>query len=118
MNRTLTQALLTLELLLLDPAVRGNRAAVAVLLAEEFREFGRSGRAYGKVETLDLLSAEPEAAPPITLDKFRAEPLGETAALVTYLSVHAEGRARRSSVWVWRDGRWQMLFHQGTAAAE
>ena len=118
MNQTLTHALYALELRLLDPSIRRNRAAVGALLAEEFHEFGRSGRAYGRAEILDLLAGEPVRATPVGLEEFRAEPLGEAAALVTYRSTHADGEARRSSVWIWREGRWQMLFHQATAAAE
>ena len=114
MNQTLTYTLLALERHLLDPVIRRNRGAVAALLAVDFREFGRSGQIYGRAGILDFLSAEPETIGPVTLEEFRAEPLGETAALATYQSVHADGVVRRSSVWVWRDGRWQMLFHQGT----
>jgi hypothetical protein len=39
---------------------------------------------------------------------------------VTYRAVrrdesdHSEVASLRSSLWVIRDGRWQMLFHQGT----
>ena len=115
MNRTLHDALLRLELQLLDPAIRKERAAVAALLADEFCEVGRSGRVYTKPQILDELASEPERA--MELEDFTVVALGETAALATYRSVHGDAKACRSSVWVWRDGRWQMLYHQGTAAA-
>ncbi len=111
-NKTLTHALFTLEQRLLDPAFRKNRAAVAHLLAAAFREFGKSGRAYTKEEILDLLAGEEPQT--ITIEDFSTASLAEDVALVTYTSVSGEVRARRSSVWVWRDGRWQMCFHQGT----
>ena len=113
-NQTLHAALLALELRLLDPAVRKNRAAVDALLAEEFEECGRSGRRYDKTAILDLLAGEDEEA--TTLEQFRAVALGEAAALATYRTVDSRGAAWRSSVWVWRAGRWVMLYHQGTAA--
>ena len=90
-----------LERQLLDPATRKDWAAVTALLADDFREFGKSGRAYTKAEILELA-------------EFHAVPLGPEAALVTYCSMEAGAMARRCSVWVWRNGLWQMLFHQGT----
>ncbi len=103
-----------LERQLLDPATRKDRAAVTALLADDFREFGKSGRAYTKAEILDALAAEPEPGRRIELAEFHAVPLGPEAALVTYCSMEAGAMARRCSVWVWRNGLWQMLFHQGT----
>ncbi len=115
-NRTLRQALLRLEMLLLDPAVRKNRAFVAGMLADEFEEIGRNGRTFSKAEMLDALAAEPEEM--ARLEDFSVIPLGEAAALATYRSVHLGVEAHRSSVWIWREGRWQMRYHQGTVRSE
>ena len=43
---------------LLDPAVRSNRARVAELLADDFVEFGSSGRMWTRDQILDLLAGE------------------------------------------------------------
>ena len=102
-----------LEASLLTNAVRKDRARVASLLAEEFREFGRSGAMYTKEEILTLLHEEEEST--VAMKDFTCQ----SVALVTYRSIRTEpGReaieALRSSLWVWRDERWQMIFHQGT----
>ncbi len=116
MNQTLYRSLLALEQKLLDPAVRASRHAVEPLLADEFRETGRSGKVYSKAEILDLLAQKDHTAP-IAMDGFAATLLGPEAALATY-SAEVEGkRSHHSSVWVFRRGRWQMLHHQGTPAA-
>ncbi len=113
MNETLRHVLRTLEERLLDPEVRRDSRQVAALLTEDFREFGKSGRAYDRESILALLAAE--APQVISVEEFTAELLGPEAALTTWISRTADGkRARRSSVWVYRQGRWQLLFHQGT----
>ena len=111
------ETLRALEASLLTNAVRKDRARVAELLAEEFREFGRSGTVYTKAEILAFLAEEEEIV--VTMEDFRCQPVAEGVALVTYRSERAEPAgenlaALRSSLWVWRDGRWQMVFHQGT----
>ena len=114
MPGTLHHTLLAQELRLLDPAVRRNRAEVAALLAPEFREVGRGGRSYSKEDILDRLAAEAPSV--VAIEHFAVQLLGPEAALATYTSVHGSSRAYRSSVWVWREGRWLLVYHQGTAA--
>ena len=46
------------ELALLDPIVRCDRARVAALLAEDFEEFGSSGRIWSREAILSLLETE------------------------------------------------------------
>jgi hypothetical protein len=106
-----------LEESLLQPAVRRDREHLSALLAEEFREFGSSGRVFSRSEILEELESEPERE--LTLKDFACEAVGAEVVLVTYTSVRVEagampGEALRSSLWVRRAGRWQMLFHQGT----
>jgi len=117
-----TAQLERLERLLMDPAVRRDRARVAELLAEEFTEFGASGRVWTRKAILDLLATE-EYTPPV-VEKFSCRELAEDVALATYRAVRADAAtgARavtlRSSVWVRQSGAWRMVFHQGTRAAE
>ena len=59
----------------------------------------------------------------IALRDFEVEVLAEGVALATYRAVRREVGAEaieslRSSVWVEREGRWQMVFHQGTVASK
>ena len=57
------------------------------------------------------------------IDAFTARALAAEVALTTYrlsMWLKSESEARvtlRSSVWVRRAGRWQVIFHQGTLAS-
>lgn len=107
-----------LELQLLTSSVRHNRDAVSHLLAEEFREFGSSGRVFDKQQILDALMNESPAE--ISMADFKTTVLADGIALVTYRACRQNDTqskpaiSLRSSIWVMRDGRWQMVFHQGT----
>ncbi len=79
------------------------------LIADDFLEFGRSGRVWTRDAIRDVLEGPPCSPGPI--DGFDVTELAEGVALVTYRTADAN----RSSIWVRRDGRWQMRFHQGTA---
>jgi hypothetical protein len=111
------ETLRALEGSLLTYAVRKDRARLEKLLAAEFREFGRSGTVYTRDEIVSFLAAEAEIR--VTMKEFSCEVIGKAVALVTYRSERTESKgetidALRSSLWVWREGRWQMVFHQGT----
>ncbi len=122
MTRPISKAtsaeLLRAEMLLLDPAVRRDRARVAALLADDFFEFGASGRVWRRDEILDLLATEPYAPP--VLEDFACHRIADDAVLVTYrtVRVNAESGKRetalRSSVWTQRARKWVIRFHQGT----
>jgi len=128
MNRQyLSQHLEGLEVFLFDPVARRDIAAVSNLLADEFREFGSSGRIYTKLDILAELSVEQPVV--ITLTDFDCNLIAPTAALVTYKSLSSHDKrpptqALRSSLWVLRtagarpvkssEPSWQMVFHQGT----
>ena len=92
-----------LEERLLDPRFRKSQAA-GELLADSFLEFGSSGRAYDKREVLEFLRNETPAIS-ASLTDFRATALAPGVPASESL---------RSSVWKRIDGRWQLLFHQGT----
>lgn len=110
-----------LEERLLQPELRRNRTAVSALLADEFVEYGSSGRVFDKQQVLDLLQSEEPY--PVLMTNFRVQILSPAIALVLYRSVRPESSLQsgatflRSSLWVHRDGRWQMIFHQGTRMA-
>ena len=111
-----------LEESLLTSAVRKDRAQVAALLAEEFREIGSSGRTFSRAEILDELQDDLQAESPlreVALSDFNCRMLSATLALVIYRTVRSTpaappSAAWRSSLWVFREDRWQILFHQGT----
>jgi hypothetical protein len=51
-----------------------------------------------------------------TLHNFEVHPLAPDVVLATYCSVNETRKQHtlRSSIWKRIDGRWQMVFHQGT----
>lgn len=108
--RTLQQ----LETELLAPSVRKSER-VASLLADNFVEYGSSGREYTKAEIISTLAAEQPVK--ITASKFSILLIAPGTALLRYLACrHAESKAYslRSSIWQLQNGQWRMLFHQGT----
>jgi hypothetical protein len=105
-----------LETDLLRPEIRHNPATLSSLLAEEFCEFGSSGRIYTRQEIIDHLATESPVYTTIT--DFSVTIPAEGVALVKYRAARENESSLRSSLWVLRDDRWQMLFHQGTKASE
>jgi hypothetical protein len=119
-SRAVQERIRLLELRLLDPRTRRSPAVLASLLADEFVEFGSSGRTYDKQQVVQAL---PQASGErYVLSDFQVRLLGAGVALATYRTAYygrgqeTPRHALRSSVWVSRDGRWQMIFHQGTPA--
>jgi hypothetical protein len=116
----LTAHLQELEQRLLDPAVRNDAVQLDALIADDFREFGSSGRSYSKADILAHLSDESPDAFSLSLGEFAVQLLAPTIALATYRSMrrdHATGEtthALRSSLWGLQGETWQMRFHQGT----
>ena len=104
--------LLELETSLLKTGVRRDPAALEALFAPEFREFASSGRVYNRSEIIAALQSQSPAE--IELTNYSASFPAADVALVTYTAKRAGARSSRSSLWVRREGRWQMLFHQGT----
>ena len=111
----------TLEESHLQPEVRSSPEALGAVLAEDFFEFGSSGRVWDRQTILEDL---PGDAPfRWSIEDFVVRLLAPGVALTTYhLSTGSvEGtdvrRTLRSSVWIQRGERWVMIFHQGTLAA-
>lgn len=115
---SLVEELLELEKKLLDPELRRAPEQLAHLLADDFIEFGSSGHALDKRRILFLLRKQHPAH--LLIEEFRVIEIAPSAALVTYRACTESSRAEvaqyslRSSLWMQRDGAWQMVFHQGT----
>jgi hypothetical protein len=69
-----------LERASLDPEVRRDRAQVEALLAQGFREFGASGRQWGRAEIIDLLESEVQQPEP-RIEEFSLSMLAENVML-------------------------------------
>ncbi|ARN22276.1 hypothetical protein A4W93_21555 [Piscinibacter gummiphilus] len=86
--------------------------------ADDFFEFGRSGRTYARAQAILPESAREVIRARLPLDALAFRRLDTHTIQVTYNShVEYEGvveHARRSSLWTWTEGAWVMRFHQGT----
>ena len=88
------------------------------LLADNFVEFGSSGRTFTKEEIISLMNT----ALPVnyTATEFNVQLLASQTALVTYRACRQTEPpvfTLRSSLWQQREGQWQMIFHQGTISS-
>jgi hypothetical protein len=117
MDTDISALMLSLERQLMDPTFRKDRAAVSSLLAEDFSEFGSSGRVWSREAILDLLETEPSQPAP-QIEDFKIQRIAENAVLVTYRTVRPQVRTNRSSIWIQNEEGWQVLFHQGTKVPE
>ena len=112
----LEEFLLKLEQRLMDPVFCKDRAQVSALLAEGFREFGSSGRVWSRDQ---ILNPSETRQPAPLVEDFAVNTIVPELVQVTYrtLKTMPGGKpqaALRSSLWIRRGDRWQMLFHQGT----
>jgi hypothetical protein len=116
--QSLKDLLLLQEELLLNEAVRDSREKLNELLADDFMEFGSTGRIFDKEHILELLPNESD--PQMTLSNFDARVLASDVVQTIYL-VHRKQDmtySLRSSIWKRNAGKWQMTFHQGTFTEE
>ncbi len=110
----LIEELVPLEKRLLAMGDDCDRACVESLLATDFREVSASGREWDRAAMLRELVGMPLRSHRTT--EFRCTPLGADLALLNYRTVVNGRETLRCSLWVRRDERWQMLYHQGTLA--
>jgi hypothetical protein len=107
---------------LLKPEVRHSPDQVGALLSDDFVEFGSSGGVYSKQQVVEALKQEglPDPGIRLSLVDFIARRLASDVILVTYRTIVEGGPETtqesrlRSSIWKLIEGRWQMVFHQGT----
>jgi hypothetical protein len=117
-NSSLKEHLCSLEERLSQLEVRKSVKELEALLADDFIEFGSSGCIFNKRQVIDgLVNKSPVQ---MTLMDFNAKLLASDVALTTYRIVkHKERKySLRSSIWKWKEGKWQMVFHQGTPSVE
>ncbi len=108
---------LELERELQHPLTRANPERLRELLAPTFVEIGASGRRYDLAATLSVLSEEQARQhefQPIEVHDLEGRRLQDGLIQVFWVSHRGSRRARRTSIWQHRAGRWQQVFHQGT----
>ncbi len=114
--------LIRLELKLHTREGRTSNETLDSLIADEFREIGASGAYFGKQNVLDRLPNEDEIK--IEASDFEYRRFSQSIAHLTYKSklfcpVGTLVRTSyRTSIWRLENGKWQMIFHQGTVTEE
>jgi hypothetical protein len=106
-----------LEEHLLQTNIRHSVNEIDELLADEFIEFGSTGRIFNKKQVIEALQME--APQQLSLTEFKTINLAPEVILTRYIAVKQEQDGRkvfslRSSIWKLINDRWQMIFHQGT----
>lgn len=104
-----------LERELLDPAVRSDSSRVAGLLHPDFAEIGRSGRLWGRDDTLQALASEESEV--VELEVLATDVVADGVILLTARTTDVRGGTLRSSLWQRSGDRWRLRFHQGTPEA-
>lgn len=111
-----SDTLYKLEESLWIPETRFDNEYMNKVLADDFFEFGRSGKIYSKEETLSASMQDINITLP--LKNFSIKFITDNVALVTYISevLYEELEiGNRSSLWVKDDNNnWRLQFHQGT----
>ncbi|MCW8870379.1 MAG: nuclear transport factor 2 family protein [Proteobacteria bacterium] len=118
MSEEIYHHLCSLEKQIHSPKVRTDLDKLKELLHDEFKEIGRSGKVYNKSDVLNQL-ADQKKSPEIISEEFHFKSLSDLIFLVTYRSYQQVNEkkshwAMRSSVWIFEQDKWQMVFHQGT----
>ncbi len=110
-----------LEEQLLNADTRNSKRELEELLADDFVEFGCSGRVWNKKDIIvDLLNENRERQYSLSTSDFKVISLSPEVAMARYrcyrksLSGEISRPTLRSSLWRITDGIWQLYFHQGT----
>lgn len=101
-----------LELSLLTPTVRQSKNKLNYLLADNFLEFGSSGKIYNKEDQLNSLPFEEQKN--FIVEDFNTVELAPKVILATYKVTINTQKSLRSSLWKFDGKNWQVVFHQGT----
>jgi len=108
------------ETLLHKFEIRKNTEKVMELLHPSFLEVGRSGESYDLKSIIDMMKCEQPSLGHVHAQEFNCIEVEKNVQLLLYKSVWvAESGelsmfAKRSSLWVDNDNRWQIKYHQAT----
>jgi hypothetical protein len=111
-----------LEERMTNPEIRRCPEELSRLLADDFREFGSSGRIFNKQQIIEELQNQTPVQ--ISIDEFQMTWLARNIALVTYrgncrfLESDKVSQSLRSSIWRKENERWEVVFHQGTPSQQ
>ncbi|MCJ1219261.1 DUF4440 domain-containing protein [Paenibacillus polymyxa] len=113
MSKEIEDIILSLE----KQLMHARREDFEKLLADDYIEYGSSGRKYDKSMQLTFLkSRSPLNHIPFIITDFNIRLLSSEIVHATYCTESNDTgiKSLRSSIWKLYEGRWQMFFHQGT----
>ncbi|KAF7781279.1 hypothetical protein PRUB_b0441 [Pseudoalteromonas rubra] len=102
---------------------RQNRDAIERLLHADFAEVGMSGTSYNFDSIVAMMDEESPTQLRVHAQNYSCDKLAPDVYLLRYQCalVGQHGAvsefAKRCSIWVLAQGRWQLKYHQGTACA-
>lgn len=100
-----------------DARKMGDKQTLERLISDDFVEVNRFGKIFSKK---DLINEPP--TPNLVIDNANIRLFGKTAVVVGTASFTApDGKkflTRFTRVWVKKNGRWQLVSHQGTTISE
>ncbi len=100
-----------------DANIKGNKAAVRRILADEFRGVGGDGSVKNKEQLLATLEPEPMIAK-LKLSDLKISLAGDTVVLTGLNTATFTGgqvlKFRFTDTFLWRDRRWQAISSQGS----
>jgi aminoglycoside 6'-N-acetyltransferase len=99
-----------LEQSLLDPCVRQSTGQLNKLIADDFLEFGSSGKVYNKQDCIK----PDETSRKFAVSECKIKELSKDVTLATYKTTEDGIASLRSSIWKQYGDEWKMIFHQGT----
>ena len=106
----LPKSIEALERSLLDFSVRQSTEQLSKLIADDFLEFGSSGKIYNKQDCI-----KPDECPrKFVVSDFKINELSKDVTLATYKTTEDGIASLRSSIWQRYGDEWKMIFHQGT----
>ncbi len=112
------ETIFELENKLLQPNIRKSKESLNDLISDDFIEFGSSGAVYKKKDVLNNLPASSEIK--FIMTDFEVNALSSDVVQSTFKTekintqTNKITRSLRSSIWKNENGKWKMLFHQGT----
>lgn len=89
-----------------------DREQLSSALHDDFLECGKSGRLYGKAETVESLQLIPHDRA-ITMYNFNCTPLCASCYIAHYITASDGALFYRTSIWK-KERDWQLCFHQAT----
>lgn len=116
--KNLEKIIFQLENKLQQPDVRKSKIKLKELISDDLIEIGSSGQIYTKKDVLKNLPMSPEIkfimtdfkivifSPSIIQSLFKTEKTNQKTNKKTC--------SLRSSIWKKNNGKWKMIFHQGT----